>query len=96
MRRYSIEPRTSKYVKGYRYLSFARKYKKQLLDTGLDSLKTPSKKVVHKAGEFLGNKITDGVTKLDDDKIVKQEAAEGIIIPLEERDEILNKLRKVS
>ena len=28
MRRYSIEPRTRKYVKGYGFLSFARKYKK--------------------------------------------------------------------
>ena len=26
--RYSIEPRTRKYVKGYGFLSFARKYKK--------------------------------------------------------------------
>ena len=45
MARYSIEPRTRKYVKGYGLLSFARKYIKQLLDTGLDT----SKKVVHKA-----------------------------------------------
>ena len=60
---YSIEPRTRKYVKGYGFLSFARKYKKQLLDTGLDSLKTTSKKVVHKAGEFLGNKIANAVAK---------------------------------
>ena len=30
---YSIEPRTRKYGTGYRFLSFARKYKKQLLDT---------------------------------------------------------------
>ena len=37
------------------FLSFARKYKKQLLDTGLDSLKTASKKVVHKSSEFLRN-----------------------------------------
>ena len=43
-RRYSIEPRTKKYVKEYGFLSFARKYKKQLMDTGLDSLKTASKK----------------------------------------------------
>ena len=50
MRGYSIEPRTRNYVKGYRFLSFARKYMKQLLDTGLGSLKTASKKVVHKAG----------------------------------------------
>ena len=57
MQRYSVEPRTRKYVKGYGFLSFARKYEKQLLDTGLDSLKTTSKKVVHKAGDFLGSKI---------------------------------------
>ena len=55
MRRYSIEARIRKYVKGYGFLSFARKFEKQLLDTGLDSLKTASKKVVHKAGGFLGN-----------------------------------------
>ena len=28
MQRYSIEPRTRKYVKGYGFLSFTRKYKK--------------------------------------------------------------------
>ena len=28
MRQYSIEPKTRKYVKGYGFLSFARKYKK--------------------------------------------------------------------
>ena len=76
-------------------LSFARKYKKQLLDTGLDTVKTASKKVVHKAGEFIGNKITDVVTKSNNDKSVKQEPVEEIIIPLEKRDEILNKLKTV-
>ena len=58
MWRYSVEPRTGKYIKGCGFLSFARKCKKQLLDTGLDSLKTASKK----ASEFLGNKIADIVT----------------------------------
>ena len=43
MRQYSIEPRTRKYG----FLSFSRKYKKHLLDTGLDSFKTATKKVVH-------------------------------------------------
>ena len=95
IRRYTIEPRTRKHVKGYGFLSFARKYKKQLLDTGLDSLKTTSIKVVHKAGEFSGNKIGDAVTKSKDDKIVKQEPVEEIIIPLEKRNEILNKSRQV-
>ena len=37
MRPYSIEPRTRIYVKGYGFLSFASNYKKQLLDTGLDT-----------------------------------------------------------
>ena len=48
MMRYSIEPRTRKYVKGYGFLSFERECRKQLLDTGLDAVKTASKKVVHK------------------------------------------------
>ena len=64
MTRYSIEPRTRKYVKGYGFLSFARnffnKYRKQLLDRKLDALKTASIKEVHKAakatGEFTGEK----------------------------------------
>ena len=88
MRRYSIEPRTRKYVKGYGFLSFARKYKKQLLDTGLNAFKAASKKVVYKAGEFLGNKIVDAVTKSNNDNIEKQEPVEEVIIPLENRGEI--------
>ena len=39
--------------------------------------------------------MTDAVTKPKDDKIVKQESVEEIIIPLEKRDKMLNKLRKV-
>ena len=54
---YSVEPRTRKYVKGYRFLSFPRKYKKQLLDIGLNDVKTPFKKVFYKAAKLLGNKI---------------------------------------
>ena len=61
------------------------------MDTGLDA----SRKIVHKAGEFLGNKIADVVTMSNDDNIEKQEPVEEIIIPLEKREEILNKLRKV-
>ena len=43
MRRYSIEQRIRKYVKRYRFFLSTRKYRKQLLDTGLDVLKTASK-----------------------------------------------------
>ena len=72
MQQYSIEPRKRKYVKGYGFLSFARKCKKCLLDTGLDALKTDSKIVVQKASEFLRNKITGALTKSNGDDIVKQ------------------------
>ena len=37
--KYFIEPRTRKYFKGYGFFFFARKYKKQLSDTGLDASK---------------------------------------------------------
>ena len=98
-RRYSIEPRTRKYVKGNRFLTFARnlfhKYKIQLLDAGLDSSKHASKKLVQKTGEFLGNKTADAVAKLYDDKIVKTRPVEEIIIPPEKREEILNESEQV-
>ena len=64
------------------------------MDAGLDAVRTASKKVVHKAGKFLGNKTAATATKLNDDKIVKQEPIEEMIITPEKRDEILNKLRK--
>ena len=47
--------------------NLSRKHKKPLLDTGLNSLKTASKKVNQKAveatSEFLGNKIADIIVK---------------------------------
>ena len=65
------------------------------MDIGLDAVKTASKKVVHKAGEFLGKKLADRVTKSKSDQIVEQELVEKITIPQDERDETLNKLRQV-
>ena len=57
MRRYSIEPRTRKYVKGYGFFFnlLENLKKKHLLDTELDV----SKKIVHKTGEYLGNKTAE-------------------------------------
>ena len=50
--------------------------------TVLDSLKTASKNVVHKTGQFLEYKIiADAATKANDNKIVKQKPVEEIIIP---------------
>ena len=63
----------------------AKKYRKQLLDKGLDALKTVSKKTVHKAaettGEFIGNKILK--QKLVIDKNSRN--IEKIIIPPENK-----------
>ena len=61
------------------------------MDTGLNA----AKKLVHKAGQFIENKIADAVTKSNDDNIEKQEPVEEIIISPERRKEILNNLRKV-
>ena len=71
MMRCFIQPRTRKYNKRYGFssfpINFCIKYRKQLLDTRLDPLKTASKNVVHKAagatGEFIGNKIGDRIVK---------------------------------
>ena len=59
------------------------------MDKGLDA----SKKVVHKTGEYLGNKIPYVITKSNN--IEKQEAVGEIIIPPEKREGILKILRKV-
>ena len=72
--RNSTEPKYGKYVKGYGFLSFARKlgdkYGKILMDTttktGIGAAKTPSKGVVQKTTEtiedFIGNKVADKIT----------------------------------
>ena len=48
-------------MKGYGFLSFARKHKKQLLDTGLNASKNVA---VHKTGQFLENKSADALTQM--------------------------------
>ena len=60
------------------------------MGTGLDALKTTSKKEVHKTGQFLGNKITDAVTKSNSNNTVKQEPVEETIFSPDERDKIWN------
>ena len=74
--RYSIEPNIRKYVKGYGFLSFAKKFGnkcgKKLMDTatktGIDAAKTASRRVVQKTteatGGLIGNKIADKITSI--------------------------------
>ena len=61
--RYSTEPKYRKFVEGYNFLSFARKfgdkYDKILINTAtkveIDAAKTASKKVVQKIAEATGD-----------------------------------------
>ena len=74
--RCSTEPRFRKYVKGYGFLSFARKfgnkYGKKLMDaankTVMDAAKTASKRVVQKTekatGDLIGNRIADKIMSI--------------------------------
>ena len=90
--RYSTESRFRKYVKGYGFLSFARKfsekYGKKLMDiatrTGIDAAKTASKRVAHKTaeatGDLIGYKIADKITSVG--KSEEKEKTEKIYIPL--------------
>ena len=103
----SIEPKTIKKVKGYGFLSFVRnlfnKYGKHLLHTaaktGLDPLKTASKKLVHKTAETTGKSLRNKI----DDKIANQKPLteansrdiEEIVTPSEKKEETLNELRQV-
>ena len=101
MMRYSIEPRFRKYVKGYVFLSFARKFGdkngKKWMDTatktGMDAVKTASKRVVQKTaeatGDLIGNKIADKITSIGKPK----EKPEEIYIPPEKRQQIIDDLR---
>ena len=104
--RYSAEPRFIKYVKGYGFLSFSKKfgdeYGKKLMDTaaktGIDAAKTASKRVVQKTaeatGDLIGNKIADKITSIGKPKEKeKTNKAEEIYIPPEKRQQIIDDLR---
>ena len=74
--RYSTEQKFRKYVTGYDFLSFARKfvdkYGQKLMDTatktGIGTAKTASKRVIQKTseatGDLMGNKIADKITSV--------------------------------
>ena len=101
--RYSTEPRFRKYIKGYGFLSFARKvgnkYGKKLMDTatkiGMGAAKTASKRVVQKnaeaTGDLIGNKIAAKITSIGKPK--EKEKKLGIYISPEKRQQIIDDLR---
>ena len=95
--RYSLEPSYGKYVKGYGFLSFAKKfgnkYGKKLMDdatkTGKDFAKTASKRVVKKTseatGDLIGKKIADKITSIGKPKSKKEQDEMNV---MEETQEI--------
>ena len=101
--RYSAEPKYRKYVQGYGFLSFTRKfvdkYGKKLMatatKTGIDAAKTASKRVVQKTaeatGDLIGNKIADKITSLGKTKSKeKEEERQEIYILPEKRQQIID------
>ena len=104
--RYSTEPKFRKCVKGYGFLSFAKrfgnKYDKQLMDTtaktGMDAAKTVSKRVVQKTaaatGDLIGNKTGDKIISIGKPKEKeKTKEIEEMYLPPEKRQQITDDLR---
>ena len=103
--RYSTETKYKRYVKGYRFLSFARRfgdrYGKKLMDaatkTEIDTAKTASKRVVQKTaeatGDLTGNKIANKITSLSKTKSKEKEGQrQEIYIPTEKTHKIIDDL----
>ena len=101
--KYSTEPKFRKYVKGYGFFSFPRKfgdkYGKKIIDTAtktiINAAKTASKRVVQKtaeaAGDLIGNKITDQITSIGKtkEKEYTNKPEETYILP-EKRQQIID------
>ena len=103
---YSTEPKFRKYIKGYRFLAFARKFGdkcgKKLMDTatktGIEAAKITSKRVVQKTAEatrdLIGNKIANKITSVGKSKEKeKANKPEEIYILSEKRQQIIDDLK---
>ena len=103
--RYSTEPKFGKYVKGYGFLSFTKKfgnkYGKKLIDTatktGIDAAKTASKRAVQKTaeatGDLIGNKTADKINSIGKPKEEETKETEEIYVPQEKGQQIIDDLR---
>ena len=50
------------------------------MDTVLDAVKTASKKLVHKAGEFIGNKTTVAITVSNESTTSNEQLSQVMVI----------------
>ena len=104
--KYSTEAKFTKYVKGYGFLSFARKfgdkYGKKIMDTGTktgtEAAKTASKRFAQKTaeatGDLIGNKIANKITSIGKTKEKETiNKPDEIYIPPEKRQQIIDDLR---
>ena len=100
--RYSIGPKFRKYVKGYNFLTFAKKFGNKhgnkLMDTAtkteIDAANTTSKRIVQKAaeatGDLIGNKIAYKITSIGKPKEKETKEREEIYIPPEKRQQVID------
>ena len=100
---HSTGPKFRNCVKGYGFLSFARRFGdkdgKKLMDAaakrGIDAAKTAFKEVVQKTteatGDLIGNKIADKITSIGKSKEKEKTSnVEEIYIPPEKRQQIID------
>ena len=93
--RYLTQPKFRKYVKGYDFLSFGRrfnnKYGKKLIHiatkTGIYAAKTASNRVVQKISEA---KIADKITSIGKPQEKETKEIEEIYIPPRKRQQIID------
>ena len=106
--RCSLEPKYRKYVQGYGFLPFARKFGdksgKKLIntatETGIDAAKTASKRIVQKTAgatwDLIGNKIADKTSSVSKSKSKEKEdkrnKTKEICIPPEKIHQIIDDL----
>ena len=87
--RYSTKPRFRKYVKGYGFLSFARKF-------GDKNCRSFGDKNCRTAGDLIGNKIADKITSIgkpNEKEKEKTNKTEKIYIPPEKRQQTIDDLK---
>ena len=100
--RYSIEPRERRYVKGYRFMYFARnfndKYSKSLMDLSKTFAKTAGKKILKETakatGDLIGTKIANKITAKphNKDEVINGIPKERYISP-KERQKFIDELK---
>ena len=104
--RYSIEPRERRFIKGYGFMSFARnfsdKYKKSLMDKGIDVgkkfTKTAGKKILKETakatGDLTGNKILIRLQVHQKNhsqmKLIMKYRKKDIFIPMKDKELLMN------